>query len=86
MKKEVKIGIFTILMILAAWSGIRFLSGTDLFSSDIEYYASYDQIDGVQNSSPVLIKGVKVGSVSEIILNPTYNADVVLRLMVSNDI
>ncbi len=86
MKKEVKIGIFTILMILAAWGGIRFLSGTDLFSSDIEYYASYDQIDGVQNSSPVLIKGVKVGSVSEIILNPTYNADVVLRLMVSNDI
>ncbi len=86
MKKEVKIGIFTILMILAAWGGVRFLSGIDLFSSDNEYYASYDQIDGVQSASPIFIKGVKVGSVSEVVLNPTYDADVILRFRINGDI
>ncbi|MFI3248351.1 MAG: MlaD family protein [Rikenellaceae bacterium] len=85
MKKEVKIGIFTILMIVAAWGGIRFLSGMDLFSSNEEYFARYDQIDGVQSSSPIFIKGVKVGTVTEITLDPTYDADVVLRLSIKGD-
>ncbi len=82
MKKEVKIGIFTIVMILAAWGGVRFLSGLNLFSGSDTYYASYDQIDGVQVASPIFVKGVKVGSVSEIILDPAYDADVVLRLSI----
>lgn len=82
MKREVKIGLFTILMILAAWGGVRFLSGMNLFSSDNEYYARYDQIDGVQSASPVFVKGVKVGSVSEITLDPAYDADVVLKLSI----
>lgn len=85
MKKEVKIGIFTILMIVAAWAGVRFLSGIDLFSSSNTYYAKYDQIDGVQSASPIFIKGVKVGSVSEVILDPAYDADVVLKLSIDSD-
>ncbi len=85
MKKEVKIGIFTILMIIAAWAGVRFLSGIDLFSSSNTYYAKYDQIDGVQSASPIMIKGVKVGSVSEVILDPAYDADVVLKLSIDGN-
>ncbi len=84
MKRELKIGLFTVFVILAAWGGIRFLSGLDLFSSSNEYYARYDQIDGVQSASPVFIKGVKVGSVSEITLDPAYDADVVLKLSIDS--
>lgn len=85
MKKEVKIGIFTVVIILAAWFGIRFLSGMDLFSGSKEYYARYDQVDGVQSSSPIFIKGVKVGSVTEVILDPAYDADVVIKLSINGD-
>lgn len=85
MKKEVKIGIFTILMIIAAWAGVRFLSGVDLFSNSNIYYAKYDQIDGVQSASPIFIKGVKVGSVSEVILAPEYDAAVVLKLSIDGE-
>ncbi|MFI3305955.1 MAG: MlaD family protein [Rikenellaceae bacterium] len=85
MKKEVKIGLFTISMIVVAWAGIRFLSGTDLFSTERTYYAIYDHITGVQKSSAIYIRGVKVGRVSEISLDATHSGGVTLVLSVSSD-
>ncbi len=84
MKKEIKIGIFTILMILVAWGGVRFLSGIDLLSKNNDYYASYEQVTGIQQASPIFIRGVKIGSVSEISLNATSNSKVTLQLTISN--
>ena len=51
MKREVKIGIFAVAMIVAAWAGIRFLKGFDIFGRNTVYYAAYDQIGGVQSAS-----------------------------------
>lgn len=82
MKKEVKIGMFAVAMILCAWGGIRFLSGVDIFSRNVDYYAVYDQVNGVQGASPVMMRGVKVGTVSEILFDPARSARVVLRLTV----
>lgn len=87
MKKEVKIGLFTLLMVVGAWAGIRFLSGIDLFGTTNNLYASYSDVSGVQPSSPVYIYGVKVGSVAEVVLNPmAKSADekVTLQLSVSS--
>ncbi len=80
MKREVKIGLFGVAMILCAWAGIRFLSGFDIFSHNIDYYAAYDRINGVQNASAVLIRGVKVGAVTEIRFDPKVSDKVVLKL------
>ena len=82
MRKEVKIGIFAIAMLLCAWAGIRFLSGIDLFSRNAVYYAAYNKIDGVQTASPVFIKGVKIGTVTAIHFDPSKSQDVVLELTV----
>lgn len=82
MKKEVKIGMFAVAMILCAWGGIRFLSGVDIFSRNVDYYAVYDQVNGVQGTSPVMMRGVKVGTVSEILFDPARSSQVVLRLTV----
>ena len=82
MRKEVKIGLFAIVMLLCAWAGIRFLSGIDLFSRSNVYYACYGKIDGVQMASPVFIKGVKVGTVTDIRFDPSKSDDVVLELTV----
>ncbi|MEG2240299.1 MAG: MlaD family protein [Alistipes sp.] len=80
MKREIKIGIFAVLMMGCAWAGIRFLSGIDIFSRNVEYYATYDRINGVQPASPIMIKGVKVGSVTGISFDPAQNHNVVLQL------
>lgn len=82
MKKEVKIGIFAVAMILCAWGGIRFLSGVDIFSRNVDYYAVYDSVNGVQGASPVMMRGVKVGTVSEILFDPGRSEQVALRLTV----
>ena len=82
MKKEVKIGIFAVAMLAVAWAGLRFLSGLEVFSRTVEYYAAYDQVSGVQNASPVMMKGVKVGTVTDISFDPSQNEQVILHLSI----
>jgi len=82
MKREVKIGVFAVVMIVAAWAGIRFLKGLDIFSRNVEYYAAYDQINGVQNASSIMMRGVKIGSVTGISFDPARSSQVVLTLSI----
>lgn len=84
MKKEVKIGIFTIIIILSTWGVLKFLGGSNLLSSEDTYYAKYENIEGVQRSSQILIKGVKVGVVSDIILDITNNSGVTIELSIDS--
>ena len=82
MKREAKIGIFAVAMLIAAWAGIRFLKGFDIFSRNSVYYAAYDQINGVQTASPIMMKGVKIGTVTGISFDPGRSDNVVLQLTV----
>ena len=61
MKKEVKIGIYAVVILLCAWAGIRFLSGLDVFGRTRNYTAHYEQVNGLQDAAAVVINGVKVG-------------------------
>lgn len=82
MKREVKIGIFAVVMIGALWAGVRFLQGLDIFNRNATYYVAYDQVDGVQTASSVMIRGVKVGAVTDIRFDPAVCDQVVLQLSV----
>lgn len=82
MKREVKIGIFAVVMLLALWAGIRFLSGIDIFSRNITYYASYENVSGLQTAAPVTIHGVKVGTVESITFDPSKGNDVEVAISV----
>ena len=82
MKKEIKIGIFAVVMLLALWAGIRFLSGIDIFSRNIIYYASYENVSGLQTAAPITIHGVKVGTIESITFDPSKGSDVKVALAV----
>lgn len=69
-------------MIVAAWAGIRFLKGFDIFGRNTVYYAAYDQIGGVQSASPVMMRGVKIGTVTGIAFDPQLSDKVVLQLTI----
>ena len=69
MRKEVKIGIYAVVILLAAWAGIRFLSGLDVLGRSRNYTAHYEQVTGLQNAAAVYISGVKVGQVTGVELN-----------------
>lgn len=69
MKREVKIGIFSVAMLLIGWGVIRYLQGSGIFESANEYYAVYEQVGGIQTASHVMINGVAVGAVTAVELN-----------------
>lgn len=69
-KREFKIGIFAIIVILVSWWGISWLGGQDLFKSYNTYTVYYDEVSkDLQVSSRVFIRGVNVGNVQEIELD-----------------
>ena len=69
MKKEVKIGIYAVVILLCAWAGIRFLSGVDVFGRNRTYKAHYESVNGLQDAAAVVISGVKVGQVTSVEVN-----------------
>ena len=69
MRKEIKIGIYAVVILLAAWAGIRFLSGVDVLGRSRTYTAHYANVDGLQNAAAVTVNGVKVGQVTGVTLN-----------------
>lgn len=69
MRKEVKIGIYAVVILLMAWAGIRFLSGVDILGRNRTYIAHYEQVNGLQDAAAVVLRGVKVGQVTSIEIN-----------------
>jgi phospholipid/cholesterol/gamma-HCH transport system substrate-binding protein len=84
--REVKVGIMVTISIFVLYFGLNFLKGIDIFSPTSTYYAVYDNIDGLVPSSPVLIKGYKVGQVEEIKYDFSKEKSFVVRISVSKDV
>ncbi|MFI3262130.1 MAG: MlaD family protein [Rikenellaceae bacterium] len=65
-KREIKVAVYTLLVLFAAYWGVNFLKGLDIFSQTHTLKAKFPESDNIEVSSAVLIKGVKVGSVTAI--------------------
>ncbi len=69
--------------------GINYLNGNNFFVQENKYYAVYDRIDGLVESSPVMIKGLKVGQVNNIsFVSDSLNnkLQVLVSFVVNNEI
>jgi phospholipid/cholesterol/gamma-HCH transport system substrate-binding protein len=69
MSREARIGLLVAISILVFFAGFYFLKGSNVFSSEYEYHAYYDNVQGLQPSAGVQIQGLQVGKVSHINLN-----------------
>ncbi len=67
---ETKVGVLAAVAIAILIIGYSFLKGNDVFSSENEFYATYDRVDGLAVSKPVLVNGYQIGRVSELTLQP----------------
>lgn len=76
---------YALLIFLGAWAGIRFLRGADIFGRTHTYYVYYDNASGLQNASAVVIRGVKVGQVSNVAIAEDEPSKVAVTLAVSKD-
>lgn len=65
--KEIKAGLIALLAIAGFVVLYQFMKGKSLFTTDDIYYAKYDNVEGLEASSPVSLNGLKVGQVDKII-------------------
>ncbi len=85
LSREMKVGIFGVSMIALLYWGVNFLRGSELFSSRTQYYAVYNQINGLESAANVMIKGFKVGSVTDIKFDPGVNPQIILELSINSE-
>jgi phospholipid/cholesterol/gamma-HCH transport system substrate-binding protein len=80
MNKELKIGFFAIISIVALVFGVNYLKGINILNDNRDYYAVYKNIGGLQVGSPVLVNGYNVGMVSDIDLLLEKNQNLLVTI------
>ena len=84
--KEVKVGVLAVISFVILYFGFNFLRGSELFSSENEYYALYENVGGLTASNPVMLNGLSVGQVKEIRLLQERGNQLLVTVSVGKDI
>jgi len=84
--REVKVGIMAFVAIFVLYFGLNFLKGINIFSPVSYYFASYENVGGLVPSSPVYVKGFKVGQVEEVKYDFSKKESFVIKISISNDV
>ena len=84
--KEVKVAILAIVAIVVLYFGFMFLKGSDLFSDTNTYYVVYDDVDGLTTSNPVMLNGIRVGTVQEMTLLPDQENQIRVQIEVLKEL
>jgi phospholipid/cholesterol/gamma-HCH transport system substrate-binding protein len=80
---ETKVGVLAAVAITILIVGYSFLKGNNVFSSENEFYAKYDNVGGLQVSKPVLVNGFQIGRVSKLTLLP--NGQILAQFRIKPD-
>ncbi len=83
---ETKVGVLAVVALTILILGYNFLKGRDLFSKEVTLYAQYESIDGLQVANSVLLKGMKVGQITDMNLINNGNDGILVRFIVKNDL
>ena len=86
MSKEIRIGLLAIIAIALLIWGYKFLLGTNILERSNTFYIEYSNIDNLQISDPVLIRGFKVGTVKNIYIKPEDYSKIVVVLDVDRKV
>jgi phospholipid/cholesterol/gamma-HCH transport system substrate-binding protein len=86
LKKETKIGLTAVIIIAFFIWGYNFLKGKNILSTNDSYFAVYENIDGLEEASPVYISGYKVGVVETIKLHKSKKDKIVVKFSVEENI
>lgn len=71
--------------VLFIW-GYNFLKGKNIFSNERYYYAVYDDVNGLDKTNPVVVRGLRVGFVENVYFDPRFNGDIIVKFTLTSDI
>lgn len=81
---ETKVGAMAAISIAILILGYNFLRGEKLLSKEKVYYAVYDKVDGMKNSSFVQLNGLTIGRVKELYLE--NNRQIIVSMVISGNL
>jgi phospholipid/cholesterol/gamma-HCH transport system substrate-binding protein len=85
LNKFIKLGILMAFSIFVLFWGLSYLKGHDFFKPVNYYYARYERIDGLVESSSITVNGYKVGSVKAVKFAPDRSGNLIVTLMIDHD-
>ncbi len=86
LSRELKIGITTIITIVAFILGFNYLKGTDLLTKHRTFYVKYQNVSGLMKGNSVTSSGLTIGQVDDIFFSKSNNSEVIVELIISNDL
>jgi phospholipid/cholesterol/gamma-HCH transport system substrate-binding protein len=84
--KEIKVALLAIVAIALLIFGYNFLKGSNLFSTDRTFYATYPSATGLTAGTVVVLSGVPVGQVKSVELQPEKNNMVHIGMEIRKDV
>jgi len=84
--KYVKLGILMTASITILIWGLSYLQGIDILKKNNQYNVIYDRIDGLAESSDVLISGYKIGQVNDIKLLPDNSGRLLVSFVIDSSV
>ena len=82
---ETKVGAITVISVAVLILGFNFLKGKKLWSSDTMIRGKYGNVQGLQNSNPIMINGLQVGTVYKITTEKDMR-EILVDLNITKDI
>ena len=86
LSKEVRIGLLVTVSLIIFFIGFYFLKGASLFSNDRQYYCIYTNVEGLQLSANVQVRGLNIGRVSHMQLLDNKGVKVTISIYKSVEI
>jgi phospholipid/cholesterol/gamma-HCH transport system substrate-binding protein len=84
-KKEIIIGIVSVIAIAALVIGFFFLKGLNLFKEQRTYYVKYANVQGLIESNMVTVSGFKVGQITKIEFQPNEPDSILVHFNIDNN-
>lgn len=86
LRTEYQIGLTALIIFVVLVFGINFLKGKSFFSGQATYYAVYDDVTNMHESSYVYINGMKAGHISKITPMSKKNNRFLVELSLKKDL
>lgn len=75
---------FVAALLVFIW-GFNFLKGNDVFIKERVLYANYTHVNGLVQSNPVVINGMRIGQVSDLYFHPDMSGRIVVVMSLRID-
>ncbi len=83
-RKEFKIGSIILVTLAVFIWGYSFIKGRNLLKPASTYVVIYEKVGGLEQSAPVIVNGVKIGTVDDVRFLPDYR-NIRVRLLIDHN-